>query len=968
MVSADGSTGSVAPQPSGVASRRLVALVPLLVGLVYFVGLAPYGLHVGEDGDILYEAFATYRGQLPYIDYSTGYTPGYFFWHAALFHVFGVDALVLRIASAIANAATMWLLYLLAARVVRPTFALLPPLVFVAALPVYPGEFASFNVAYPAWYNIAFFLASLLAIDTYAHTGRVRAVFCAGLLAGLSFSFKPNVGLFNIAALSIFVAWWHAPRPDTSRFERAAWWAVAIATLGGVLAVFGVNVLDRKFALFPLPFLTAAGILVVNARRGVGRPGFLWAALPLFVGFALPNVTWIAYFLGKLGLHGFLHDVLLIGSSYEPFFTIDYRRLFSMWDAGIVVVVATFALVPLAIRRRWLAPSAPFVAALAALVVGGAYVLLFAPMRYGFHAAVVTRVQDLAFFILPMINWGGIALLAVRVSAAPAERSPQLGLLVLLTLAAPALALGMHPRADFMHLLISAPVTMIVAVILLDRVLRHWCDVLPAQAGWRWATALTLAAPIVVVAAVLVWPGASLAARLYTHYTGLNPVPLAHLDLPRASFVREAGDDRDFTLLHSVASYVGANTDADDYVFPFPNLSLLCFLTGRLNPTAKGYFIAGYPDHATEALIVGGMRERMPRMVIMLEEHQVFVLTAPAYYFLIREFVERNFERAARIGPYLALVRRGSTSRAAGDTPELLGAAADNWDGLDDPDPMVQLATAKEIDRRRDPGGAVALARRSVSRSAVNRLYFLRIASQFADERAVPALVQIAARDFTTAYGQLAANALYYIAQKSMTEHFWIAPDNQRRRLREVRAELSVEPLRTWLRSRRIDGRLRYVASWASGVLEDETATPHLVKILQGEDSATATMAGFALVQLGKTQEAAEDLVAAVDVDDIYAPSILIELYKRDPTTARTAIAAGLQTGNAKARENLSWVIGALGDPVLVAAVADLRDDLDPQVRRAATWAVAKTDAPGRVAESRDPAVRAVISSGATAP
>src|SRR5204863_6415841 len=55
--------------PSGAAWQRLVGLIPLIFGIWYFVALAPYGLHVGEDGDILYEAFAAYRGQLPYIDF-----------------------------------------------------------------------------------------------------------------------------------------------------------------------------------------------------------------------------------------------------------------------------------------------------------------------------------------------------------------------------------------------------------------------------------------------------------------------------------------------------------------------------------------------------------------------------------------------------------------------------------------------------------------------------------------------------------------------------------------------------------------------------------------------------------------------------------------------------------------------------------------------------------------------------------
>ena len=46
---------------SSERARRVLSLAALAFGLWYFGGLAPYGLHVGEDGDLLYEAFAAYR-------------------------------------------------------------------------------------------------------------------------------------------------------------------------------------------------------------------------------------------------------------------------------------------------------------------------------------------------------------------------------------------------------------------------------------------------------------------------------------------------------------------------------------------------------------------------------------------------------------------------------------------------------------------------------------------------------------------------------------------------------------------------------------------------------------------------------------------------------------------------------------------------------------------------------------------
>src|SRR5262249_43772182 len=326
--------------------RRLLGLIPLLFGVWLFGGLAPYGVHVGEDGDLLYQMFATYEGKMPYVDFSTGYTPGYFYWHAFLFHVFGVDALVTRISVAVANVLTLYLLYALSARMVSPGLALLTPLVFIGSLLAFPGDFVTFNVPYPAWYNIALWLASLAATLSYIERGRSWQLAIAGVLAGISFAIKPNIGLFNIAALSFFIVWWHAPARDAGVLTRCGWWLLALATAAGIAGVFWSRLYVREFKLFPLPLLALAGILVACARRAPGRPGFLQAAVLLLGGFAITTLPWLTYFLVRLGPEVFERDVLLIGSSYELFFFIPHRLLGGPWDGGVFLMALLLVGVP----------------------------------------------------------------------------------------------------------------------------------------------------------------------------------------------------------------------------------------------------------------------------------------------------------------------------------------------------------------------------------------------------------------------------------------------------------------------------------------------------------------------------------------------------------------------------------------------------------------------------------------------
>src|SRR5207249_717003 len=111
------------------------------------------------------------------------------------------------------------------------------------------------------------------------------------------------------------------------------------------------------------------------------------------------------------------------------------------------------------------------------------------------------------------------------------------------------------------------------------------------------------------------------------------------------------------------------------------------------------------------------------------------------------------------------------------------------------------------------------------------RLLMLRIASEFGDERAVPPLVAIAKRGLNTEVGQQAATTLFYIAGKSFLESYWFAPEAQQARLRALPQQLGPETFRAWLRNPHADTRLRYVAAWGAGILDDQDATPYLVKL-----------------------------------------------------------------------------------------------------------------------------------------
>jgi HEAT repeat protein len=373
---------------------------------------------------------------------------------------------------------------------------------------------------------------------------------------------------------------------------------------------------------------------------------------------------------------------------------------------------------------------------------------------------------------------------------------------------------------------------------------------------------------------------------------------------------------------------------------------LLCFLSGRLNPARKGYFHPGYPDHPTEAEIVTSLRREVPKLVVSLHDHELFLTTAPLYYFLIRDFVQTRFDFQDRVGPYDMLVRRDALDPAA--ALRVSEAAVPPLDesllrDLHAPDLWTQVDAAFRIRVGRDPRAAAALAEHAVGSDAPHRLLMLRIVTEFGDERSVPALVAIAKRGLNTDIGQQAATAAFFIVGRSILEDYWFTPNAARVRLDAVRPQLDRETFRAWLRNPRVDGRLRYVAVWAAGVLGDQEAVPYLVK-MQANDRDLSTVATLALVKLGRAQECVEELIAGLDLDDTYLPSLLIDLYRRDPDTVRPAIRDGFVGGTAKQREVLAYVTAVLHDPKLTEALTDLREDSSPRVRVAAAWALDSLD------------------------
>lgn len=680
----------------------------LLLGLVlaYFVILAPYGLELADEGHLVHQIYRSFLGQLPYLDFHTGYTPGVYYWNAGLFAAFGVNLIVVRLSLAICNALAIWLLYVVARRLGASAGAAASAAVlYLGLIPFHDGHFAPFNIPYPAWYVTPLWMLSIICVLGWWRNGTVLRWGLAGLCAGVVFAFKQNSGLLNLAALAITAGLLMRPDADVTprgngvtrlllRAERIIRWLLPLAGALGLLVIMGRAAGSREAWLFAVPLLVVVLWQLLVPKAGVARtvrPLQLWSVfLLLLVGFAMVTVPWAAYFWLRMGTKPFLRAILYIGASYEDFYFIGYPRL-GWWSIAVAAGIGLLVLAGLVLRK--LRPPLRCVGGVAG--AGAIFAAIYLvrhppPMVEGFQASVVMRVQDVSFALILCIEWAAIALHMVTTarrqhgveppdqtaltSASSARRDRSAQFLIVLV-SAILMHAQLYPRSDFMHLVYAAPGVLILGASLVHRLSALWASGLAeAPASGRMIQAAFLV-PVYALALILLTPALERIEYLVRSGLEQDPSAVVSLDTPRAPFVLEPAAGRLFLAMSSTLRYVDAHSRPDDFVFTFPCLDFISFLADRRDPTRHGYYYPGSPGHAVEAEVIDSLRDRPPRFIVALHDHALFFVSAPLYYFNLRRYVTEHYRFDRRIGMFDVLrpreasddIRDGSGQEAAAD-------------------------------------------------------------------------------------------------------------------------------------------------------------------------------------------------------------------------------------------------------------------------------------------------------------
>jgi len=958
----------------------IAALGAFLIGMAYFGVFIDYGINLDDEGSILYQIERTADGETPYTDFHVGYTPANFYAQAAVMRAFGHSVMPIRWLLAIVNSISLAGMVLLASAVAPTGLALLPALLYMVAIPVHTGEFAAFNIPYPVWYNTAFFVWSMFCALRFGEGGRLVWLGAAAALAGLNFTFKPNAGLFNLAAVS-FVALSVVPysaaaaRPALRAVARV-WWALLwVGTLAGIGVVYAGNAGPREIGIFLLPAL--AGALVVAWRSMVttpapGRPGIIAASIVLLGTFWLVNLPWMIPVYLLLGRQRFLEQILFVGTGFEKFYFIAHPPVLAV--ALLTLVVAgLMAVLPRMVRGRRVPVDVVSVGA--AALAGGALLVAarVSLMPEGFLNAVRSEFEARSLGVTLALNLLGVVLWASRIRVDEARRlsSIRVGVVVLGALT---MYLQLYPRTDYMHWVTAAPLSLVIGVALWASFVDRWTASVTGRR--RTVARVACALPLVAVIALRVAPALDAVFDL----DGVVPraAPMVRLQAERAPVRVNAGRAERYRHLDQVVAYLRENTEPDEKVFTFPNLDVVSFLSGRDNPTRHGYFYPGWPGRDVEAEVVSDLLAEPPPLAVILQREALFFLNAPVFYYTLRDFMESRYRPHAAFGPYAVVAREGTHDRPGATVDTGAGAAQssaapvgmvdglgsastarriaalaradqivlESYDAavaaaLDDPEQTVRDAAVWAVRWCRDPRCARALVR-AVRRRALSKresVLALRTAGTFGAPDIATDLVAVA----LGGHGRVAntaATALYHMSTRAVARSFWFLhePSAAESAPRLPRAPGLRRSIRRWIADEDFDPRFRLYAIWAAADM-DEHAAPYLEKAARYGDVEGATLALLVLARRGDSVGLAGRALDLLGADQMLAPNAVLAFADHGRALDRR-VAAHIVAADPEVRAQSAWLAARVGGERTVSALVASLGDPDPEIRKAAIWAL----------------------------
>ena len=653
------------PPPTTLdADRSLVRWatpVVFLAALVYFLLFHRHGFFLQDEGVNAYQALRVLEGQLPYADFQTAYTPAGYYFHAALFRLFGTELSVLRVAGSVACATTATLLFLAAVQVLPGAWTVLPSLLYVLLEDQESRGFVVHTIAYPARYVSMLWGLSLCL--TLAHVRRPRrwlaialGVTTAGILA-----LKHTAGIYNAWAVGfalILAARADEDAPSRTGLVRLLPPLFVLAVIAALPVLFGnlTSASLRAFAVFGAPIAVAAALVLFGmagpGRRTLGRAG---TDLAWFAAAALaPSALWVAYFAHAAGAGVLLQRLILDGPHVARSYSVAFPAPGALaLGAGVLVAVALG--LRSAVRRGILQGRSgtrillATGAGIAAVGLFPAILLVRQSLRMDDWEIAVMHagrgLDNLAFYLVPVVGYAFLPALSRFV-----RRDGRLDPALVCWVHAICQLLLIYPRLDVAHVYEGTVILLLVGTVILERTLRFF------GAGERAPRRLVGAVAMVVALVVSV----KMIPRVRGE-VGWEEGPMLQrrlvIESPRGGRLYTTGPDGGWVAdLNRAVALLRERTGPTEPIFAYPALPAMYFLSGRGNPTHLDYFYSGFGEGGDELAAVETLERQQVRYVVWMADG-AYDPPDRGYFPILRDYVRRNYVQVDFVGPFRILER-----------------------------------------------------------------------------------------------------------------------------------------------------------------------------------------------------------------------------------------------------------------------------------------------------------------------
>lgn len=215
---------------------KLLVLALFAVSLACLAATMRADVNPYDEGLILVGATNLIAGEIPHRDFYTLYGPAQFALTAMGFKLFGTNILAGRLIDVLTKTLIVTVVYRLcrdATNFIGALIVSLATLVWLCTLGAH---------GYPLWFSL---LLILVAIHLLARDGGIGRTFLAGVVAGLVFLFRYDIGIAAASTLALVLFWRVAA---TSRGERQHFSGAVAATL--VPFIIGASVCALPLLMF----------------------------------------------------------------------------------------------------------------------------------------------------------------------------------------------------------------------------------------------------------------------------------------------------------------------------------------------------------------------------------------------------------------------------------------------------------------------------------------------------------------------------------------------------------------------------------------------------------------------------------------------------------------------------------------------------------------------------------------------